>query len=122
MNKNPKLEPINYFSRGIDTWSDLTGYISGLAIFAASVVIVYMVIARKLLGMSTSWEDELSRYLLILATFIGAAFTQKLTGSPDGRYESILFRTSFEHKAVAAERVILTQESHQWRVVDYRVY
>jgi hypothetical protein len=54
--------------------------------------------------------------------FIGAAFTRKLTGSPDGRYESILFRTSFEHKAVAAERVILTHESRQWRVVDYRVY
>lgn len=55
-------------------------------------------------------------------TFIGAAFTRKLTGSPDGRYESILFRTSFEHKALAAERVILTHESRQWRVVDYRVY
>jgi hypothetical protein len=54
--------------------------------------------------------------------FIGAAFTSKLTGSPDGHYESILFRTSFEHKSVAAERVILTQESHEWRVVDYRVY
>ena len=54
--------------------------------------------------------------------FIGAAFTRKLTGSPDGRYESILFRTSFEHKALAAERVILTHESRQWRVVDYRVY
>jgi hypothetical protein len=54
--------------------------------------------------------------------FIGAAFTRKLTGSPDGRYESILFRTSFEHKSLAAERVILTQESGQWRVVDYRVY
>ena len=54
--------------------------------------------------------------------FIGAAFTRKLTGSPDGRYESILFRTSFEHKALAAERVILTQEARQWRVVDYRVY
>jgi Protein of unknown function (DUF4019) len=54
--------------------------------------------------------------------FIGAAFSRKLTGSPDGRYESILFRTSFEHKALAAERVILTQESLQWRVVDYRVY
>jgi hypothetical protein len=54
--------------------------------------------------------------------FIGAAFTKKLTGSPDGRYESILFRTSFEHKAVAAERVILTYESRRWRVVDYRVY
>ena len=54
--------------------------------------------------------------------FIGAAFTRKLTGSPDGRYESILFRTSFEHKALAAERVILTHESRKWRVVDYRVY
>ena len=54
--------------------------------------------------------------------FIGAAFTRKLTGSPDGRYESILFRTSFEHKAVAAERVILSHESSKWRVVDFRVY
>jgi Protein of unknown function (DUF4019) len=54
--------------------------------------------------------------------FIGAAFTHKLKGSPDGRYESILFRTSFEHKALAAERVTLTQESRQWRVADYRVY
>jgi hypothetical protein len=54
--------------------------------------------------------------------FIGAAFTRKLTGSPDGRYESILFKTSFQHKAVAAERIILTHESRQWRVVDYRVY
>ena len=54
--------------------------------------------------------------------FIGAAFTRKLTGSPDGRYESILFRTSFEHKKLAAERLILAYESRQWRVVDYRVY
>ena len=55
-------------------------------------------------------------------SFIGAAFTRKLTGSPDGNYESLLFRTAFEHKAVAAERVILSHESGGWRVVDYRVY
>jgi hypothetical protein len=55
-------------------------------------------------------------------SFMGAAFTRKLTGSPDGRYESILFRTSFENKKIAAERVILSHESGQWRVVDYRVY
>jgi hypothetical protein len=54
--------------------------------------------------------------------FIGAAFTHKMTGSPDGRYESILFRTSFEHKSLAAERLILSHESQEWRVVDYRVY
>ena len=54
--------------------------------------------------------------------FSGAAFTRKLTGSPDGHYESILFRTSFAHKSVAAERLILSQESGTWRVVDYRLY
>ncbi|HEY8835915.1 MAG TPA: DUF4019 domain-containing protein [Chthoniobacterales bacterium] len=54
--------------------------------------------------------------------FIGAAFTRKLTGAPDGHYESILFRTAFAHKSVAAERVILSQESGVWRVVDYRLY
>jgi hypothetical protein len=55
-------------------------------------------------------------------SFIGAAFTHKLTGSPDGHYESILFRTSFTNKSLAAERVILSRESGKWLVVDYRVY
>ncbi|MEY2519873.1 MAG: hypothetical protein QOF24_1632 [Verrucomicrobiota bacterium] len=59
---------------------------------------------------------------MLSRSFIGAAFTRKLTGSPDGRYESILFRTSFENKKLAAERVILSQEAGQWRVVDYRLY
>lgn len=54
--------------------------------------------------------------------FIGAAYTQKLTGAPDGRYESILFRTSFAQKPGAAERVILSRETDGWRIVDYRVY
>jgi hypothetical protein len=54
--------------------------------------------------------------------FIGAAYTRKLTGAPDGQYESILFRTSFAHKSAAAERVILSREAEGWRVVDYRVY
>src|SRR5947209_1377216 len=59
---------------------------------------------------------------VVSRSFIGAAFTRKLTGSPDGQYESILFRTSFVNKNLAAERVIVTLESGQWRVVDYRVY
>jgi hypothetical protein len=54
--------------------------------------------------------------------FIGAAYTRKLTGAPDGNYESILFKTSFENKKLAAERVILSRESSGWKVVDYRVY
>jgi hypothetical protein len=53
---------------------------------------------------------------------IGAAYTRKLTSAPDGNYESILFKTSFENKKVAAERVILSRESNGWKVLDYRVY
>jgi hypothetical protein len=71
---------------------------------------------RSMEGRRAPFGKVLSR------SFIGAAFTRKLTGSPDGRYESILFRTSFEHKAVAAERVILSYEAGRWRVVDYRLY
>jgi Protein of unknown function (DUF4019) len=71
---------------------------------------------RSMEGRRAPFGTVLSR------SFIGAAFTRKLTGSPDGQYESILFRTSFENKKLAAERVILSYESKQWRVVDYRVY
>jgi hypothetical protein len=70
-----------------------------------------------------SMEDRRQPFGKMLSrTFIGAAFTRKLTGKPDGHYESILFRTSFAHKSVAAERVILSRESETWRVVDYRLY
>jgi hypothetical protein len=71
---------------------------------------------RSMEGRRAPFGKMLSR------AFIGAAFTHKLTGAPDGRYESILFRTAFANKSVAAERVILAFESDRWRVVDYRVY
>jgi Protein of unknown function (DUF4019) len=71
---------------------------------------------RSMEGRRQPFGHVLSRKL------IGAAFTRKLTGAPDGQYESILFRTSFAQKSVAAERVILSQEPDGWRVVDYRVY
>jgi Protein of unknown function (DUF4019) len=71
---------------------------------------------RSMEGRRQPFGRVLSRSL------IGAAFTRKLTGAPDGNYESILFRTSFQNKKVAGERVILSRESDDWKVVDYRVY
>ena len=47
---------------------------------------------------------------------------KKLVGLPDGDYESVLFKSTFENKSVAAERVILTRESDRWHVIDYRIY
>jgi hypothetical protein len=55
-------------------------------------------------------------------TFIGAASIQKLVGLPDGNYESIIFKTVFEHKSATAERVILVKQPVGWRVIDYRIY
>ena len=71
---------------------------------------------RSMEGRRAPFGKMLSR------TFIGAAYTRKLTGAPDGDYESILFRTAFAHKSLAAERVILSREAEGWRVVDYRLY
>jgi len=54
--------------------------------------------------------------------FIGAASMKKMVGVPDGHYESVLFKSTFENKSVAAERVILTKEADRWQVIDYRIY
>ena len=55
-------------------------------------------------------------------TSIGAASIKKLVGLPDGNYESIIFKTAFEHKSPTAERVILVKQTVGWRVIDYRLY
>lgn len=53
---------------------------------------------------------------------IGAASLHKLVGVPDGDYESVIFKTVFEHKQATAERIILAKQSVGWRVIDYRIY
>jgi len=54
--------------------------------------------------------------------FIGAAHVEKFVGAPEGNYESVLFKTAFEHKNPTAERVILIKQPVGWRVIDYRIY
>lgn len=54
--------------------------------------------------------------------FIGAAHVKKFVGAPEGNYESVLFKTAFEHKNPTAERVILIKQPIGWRVIDYRIY
>ena len=55
-------------------------------------------------------------------TLIGTGYARRLTGAPDGNYESLLFKSSFQHKSPAAERLILVEDHGTWRVVDYRLY
>jgi hypothetical protein len=54
--------------------------------------------------------------------FIGAAHVEKFVGAPEGNYESVLFKTNFEHKNPTAERVILIKQPLGWRVIDYKIY
>src|SRR3954462_12616394 len=53
---------------------------------------------------------------------VGSAAVHKLVGVPEGDYQSVIFKTAFEHKSPTAERVILVRQSAGWRVIDYRLY
>ena len=55
-------------------------------------------------------------------TMIGSRRIEKFVGAPEGNYESVIFKTAFEHKNPTAERVILIKQSVGWRVIDYRIY
>ena len=51
-----------------------------------------------------------------------AKYTAILPGVPNGDYVVLLFESSFEHKAVAQETVIMSQEKDkEWRVAGYYI-
>ena len=51
-----------------------------------------------------------------------AKYTAVLPGVPNGDYVVLLFESSFEHKAVAQETVIMSQEKDkEWRVAGYYI-
>ena len=53
---------------------------SALAILAAGFVLTWEVVGRYFLGIASDWQDELSTFLLIGATFASAAWTQARRG------------------------------------------
>ena len=53
---------------------------------------------------------------------IGSAAIKKLVGFPEGAYQTVIFKTSFEKKSPTAERVILVEQEVGWRVIEYRIY
>ncbi len=60
--------------------NSLLAVLSGLAIAAAGCVLTWEVIGRYFLGIASDWQDELSTFLLIGATFGSAAWTQARRG------------------------------------------
>jgi len=64
---------------GIDSWSELIGFACAIGIFAGSVIIVHAVITRYA-KIPTIWQIELTIYLLMMATYVGAAYGLKHGG------------------------------------------
>jgi TRAP-type C4-dicarboxylate transport system permease small subunit len=54
----------------------LTGLIGAIALLGAALVTTEGVLVRKVLYWSTTWQIELSVFLLMYACFVGAAFGQ----------------------------------------------
>jgi TRAP-type C4-dicarboxylate transport system permease small subunit len=57
--------------------SEAAGYLSALALVAATAAVVHGVLSRYLFGNPTVWQTEVSIYLLIFVTFVGAAYGLK---------------------------------------------
>lgn len=55
-------------------------------------------------------------------TFYKATHVHQLVGCPDGNYQMIGFKTSFERKVDSAEALILTHETGRWQVSGYKIY
>ncbi len=66
--------------RALDGINLLMAVGSAVAILLAGVVLTWEVIGRYFLGSAGDWQDELSTFLLIGATFASAAWTQARRG------------------------------------------
>jgi len=67
----------NRFQRLFDGLILASGYFSGLAILAATLIIVEQVVVRFVFNAATIWQVEIAVYLLIAATFLGAPYGLK---------------------------------------------
>ncbi len=65
---------------GLTAVNGVMAVLSSLAIAAAGVVLTWEVIGRYFLSIPSDWQDELSTFLLIGATFASAAWTQARRG------------------------------------------
>lgn len=63
--------------RWANVLSEIAGYLSALALLLATAAMMHGVLSRYLLGRPTVWQTEVSIYLLIFVTFVGAAYGLK---------------------------------------------
>jgi TRAP-type C4-dicarboxylate transport system permease small subunit len=68
------------FAQLVEGFNILTGYLSAVVIVVASLIIVYGVAMRYAMDTPLDWGLELSIFMLVIATFMSAAYTQLKRG------------------------------------------
>jgi TRAP-type C4-dicarboxylate transport system permease small subunit len=63
--------------RWANVLSEVAGYLSAVALVLATIAMMHGVLSRYLLGRPTVWQTEVSIYLLVFVTFVGAAYGLK---------------------------------------------
>lgn len=87
------------FAQTVKAFNLLTGYLSGITIVVTSVVVCYGVVMRYFFSSPIDWGLELSIFLLIIATFMSAGYTQLQRG----------------HVAIEVLDHILSPRANKWR-------
>ena len=75
-----RMSAVAILQRALDAVNQLMAILSSVAIGLAGCVLTWEVIGRYFLGIASDWQDELSTFLLIGATFASAAWTQSRRG------------------------------------------
>ena len=76
----PSTGVLGMVQAGLNLINGLLAIGSALAIAAAGLVLTWEVVGRYFLGIASDWQDELSTFLLVGATFASAAWTQARRG------------------------------------------
>jgi len=87
------------FSQTVKGFNVLTGYLSGITIIVTSVIVCYGVVMRYYFASPLDWGLELSIFLLIIATFMSAGYTQLQRG----------------HVTIEVLEHILSPRANKWR-------
>jgi TRAP-type C4-dicarboxylate transport system permease small subunit len=76
----PSAGLLGTLQAAVDGLNNLLAVLSALAVGAAGLILTWEVIGRYLLAIPSDWQDESSVFLLVGATFLSAAWTQRRRG------------------------------------------